>query len=129
MRSRIRSSGVMCSVGKLANTSCFPQLIQRKVRTYPRVSPVFIERFPTAGRGTPPLTPLYADARIRQANVVEAQWISDPRSNRLSVNPPFETAQLRSCQLVSTLRGRAVPPRPGCGVPPCTTWERIAPEG
>ena len=50
-------------------------------------------------------------------------------SNRLSVNPPFETAQLRSCQLVSTLRGPAVPPRPGCGVPPCTTWERSAPEG
>src|SRR5215469_6781505 len=34
----------MCSVGYWANTSCLPQLIQRKVRTYPWVFPAFIER-------------------------------------------------------------------------------------
>jgi hypothetical protein len=36
------------SVGYLANTSYFPQLMQRKVRTYPWVFPVFIERLLTA---------------------------------------------------------------------------------
>src|SRR6516162_6546801 len=42
------SSGSISSVGYLANTSYFPQLIQRKVRTYPWAFPVFIERLLTA---------------------------------------------------------------------------------
>src|SRR5215469_16216085 len=34
----------MPSLGYWANTPCFPQLMQRNVRTYPCIFPVFIER-------------------------------------------------------------------------------------
>src|SRR6516164_3992118 len=49
IRARICSSNSMLSVGYWANTSCLPQLIQRKVRTYPWVFPVFIRKTPESG--------------------------------------------------------------------------------